>query len=336
MTPRIRVLERIKGKPVDRIPNLNIVMMFAARYIGVTYGKYITDYKSLVEGNLKVCRDFGIDMVSAISDPMREAAGFGANVVIPEDNVPFSNGFLLKEYADIKKLRVRNPLSCERMLDRIKAIELYKQEAGEEYPILGWVEGAFAEANDLRGMSELMVDMFDEPEFVKELLDICTEQAILFSREQIKAGAEFIGIGDAAASLVGPEIYGEFILPYEKKLIDSIHSLGAYAKLHICGNITNIMKHIAKSGADIVDIDWMVDFSKAVQAFEGSSAVCGNFDPVRVLLEGSVEEVKSEVRKCIAAADSTAFLAAGCEVPKYTPYENLRAVAETIAEAGSR
>ena len=31
MTPKERLLARIAGQPVDRIPNLNIVMLFALR-----------------------------------------------------------------------------------------------------------------------------------------------------------------------------------------------------------------------------------------------------------------------------------------------------------------
>lgn len=333
MTPRERVFSRIEGKPVDRIPNLNILMLFAARYIGVPYSKYVTEYKYLVEGNIKCCEEFGIDMVSAISDPMREASAFGADIVFPEDGVPYSRETLLKDYSDLGKLHVRDPFSAERMLDRIKAVELYKKEVGEKYPILGWVEGAFAEAVDLRGMTELMVDLYDEPEFVKELLEICNEQAILFAREQIRAGADFIGIGDAAASLVSPGIYKEFVLPYEKKLIDSIHHEGARVKLHICGNITNHLEDISRSGADMVDIDWMVDFKKAIKILENKASACGNFDPVKILLEGNLEDISNSIKYCISVADKTTFLAAGCEVPKFTPHENLRHVARVIAEA---
>jgi len=47
-----RVKNRLKGNPVDKIPNLNIIMTFAAKYIGVPYKKYVTDFKVLVEGNI--------------------------------------------------------------------------------------------------------------------------------------------------------------------------------------------------------------------------------------------------------------------------------------------
>ncbi|NJD04284.1 MAG: uroporphyrinogen decarboxylase [Ruminiclostridium sp.] len=326
-----RVMNRIEGKPVDRAPNLNIIMQFAAKYIGIPYGKYCTDYRYLVEGNVKCCREFGIDMVSAISDPFRETQGFGANVTINHDDVPSCKDFLIKNYSDIRKLNIADSLKSERMLDRIKAIELYKRTVVNEFPILGWIEGPISEACDLRGVNEIMFDLSDEPDFAKELMEICVENATMFGREQVKAGAQFIGVGDAVASLVSPDIYKSFIMPLEKKLFDEIHFMGAKVKLHICGNTTQLLELLPLTGADIIDIDWMVDFKKAVKIFNGKVSACGNFDPVKVLLQGSKDDVRNSVMECIEAGDNHTFISAGCEVPKFTPYQNLKAVTDTLA-----
>jgi MtaA/CmuA family methyltransferase len=332
MTPYERVFNRLQSKAVDKIPNLNILMAFAAKYIGVPYSRYATDYRCLVEGNIACCEKFGIDMVSTISDPCREVHGFGAHVLFPEDDIPMCKDFLLKDYSDLKNLHVKDPLKCERMLDRIKAVELYKKSVGGKYPILGWVEGAFAEANDLRGMTELMMDAYDEPDFVRELLEICNEQAIAFAKEQIRAGADIIGIGDAAASLVGPALYQSIVLPAEQKLISEIHGAGAKARLHICGNITSLISYVPLSGADIIDVDWKVDFGAAVKAFGTSCCACGNFDPVSVLLAGTPESVGDAVKGCVKSAHNNTFIAAGCEVPRETPHENLMRVKDTLEE----
>lgn len=323
MNPYERVFNRIEGKKVDKIPNLNIIMTFAAKYINIPYKKYVTDYRYLVEGNLKCCENFGIDMVSAISDPCREGFDFGAEVELPEDDVPRFRENLIKEYKDLNKIRIIDPLNSVRMLDRIKAVELYKTKVKQYYPILGWVEGAFAEAADLRGLSNLMIDLIESPDFVHELLEICTQQAVIFAEEQIRAGADFIGIGDAAASLIGPEHYKNFVLPYEKKVCKAIKDAGGKVKLHICGDITSILPYLPLTNVDIIDIDWMVNFKKAVNTFRGKSSACGNFDPVSILLSGSTGEVIKAAKRCISVADETTFIAAGCEVPKDTPYENL-------------
>lgn len=216
------------------------------------------------------------------------------------------------------------------MGDRLSAIRLFKEKAGDTYPILGWVEGAFAEACDLHGITETMQDLVDHPEFLQELLEICTEQAILFAKAQIEAGADFIGIGDAAASLIGPKSYKKFVLPYEQRIIQAIHAQGAKARLHICGNISSLLKILPETGADIIDIDYPVDFSSAVKALSPSIAANGNFEPSRILLQGSVEEVKQAVRQCASVSEENTFISAGCEVPRDTPFENLIAVSETL------
>lgn len=327
-----RVLRRLQGKPVDKIPNLNIIMTFAAKYIGVPYKKYVTNYRYLVDGNTACCEKFGIDMVSAISDPCRELYGFGGNVILPEDDVPKCTDFLVKDYADTKKLSVANPLKSDRMLDRIKAVELYRKDLSGRYPILGWIEGALAESVLLRGMTSLMTDFIEAPEFVHELLEICTEQAITFAMEQVKAGANFIGVGDSAASLIGPKHYRVFALPYEQNIIKAIHEAGAQVKLHICGDIAPILDLVHSSGADIIDIDWMVDFGRAVEIFSNRCSACGNFDPVSVMLQGTRETVEQAVRQCAAVAGDNTFIAAGCEVPRETPIENMVAVDKTLRE----
>jgi MtaA/CmuA family methyltransferase len=333
MTPRRRVYARLAGEPVDRVPNLCILMTFAARHTGVTYDRYVSDYRLLVEGNLRCCEDFGIDMLSAISDPMREAHGFGAEVVIPYDGVPYAAGSLIRSREDLKKLKVQAPENCERMSDRLEAIRLFREKAGDHYPILGWVEGAFAEACDLREMSSVMEDLFQEPDLILEMLEICTQQAVRFALAQVEAGADFIGIGDAAASLIGPRFYQQFALPYEKRIIQAIHAAGAKAKLHICGNINPILNLVVLAGADILDIDWMVDFAKAAAASGNQTAVCGNFNPVSVLLQGSENDVARAVQKCLEVEIPNTLLAAGCEVPRDTPIENLKAVTLTLEKS---
>ena len=330
LTPKERVNFRLANQPVDRIPNLCILMTFAARRIGCTYDQYVQDYRLLVEGNLRCCDEFEIDMLSAISDPMRETHDLGARVVFPFDDVPYASEAFIKTSTDLLKLQLVQPERGKRMSDRLSAIRLFKEKAGDTYPILGWVEGAFAEACDLHGITETMQDLVDQPEFLQDLLEICTEQAILFAKAQIEAGVDFIGIGDAAASLIGPRSYTKFVLPYEQRIIQAIHAHGAKARLHICGNISSMLKILPETGADIIDIDYPVDFSAAVAALSPSIAANGNFEPSRILLQGSEEDVRQAVRHCASVSKDNTFISAGCEVPRDTPPENLFAVSETL------
>jgi uroporphyrinogen-III decarboxylase len=73
---------------------------------------------------------------------------------------------------------------------------------------------------------------------------------------------------EAAASLIGPQIYEESVFPFEKKMVDAVHSLGTRVRLHICGNTTPILSGLGRLGCEIVDLDWMVSLAKAREAME--------------------------------------------------------------------
>ncbi len=128
------------------------------------------------------------------------------------------------------------------MHDRVKAAALFKQRIGREKLIEGWIEGPCAEAADLRGINTLMLDFYDDPAFVRDLFEFVVEMELRFAKAQIEAGIDIMGVGDAAASLVGPQIYQEFVLPYEKRMVDAVHDMGTRIRLHICGNIGRILE----------------------------------------------------------------------------------------------
>lgn len=324
MNSKERVFARLEGKPVDKIPNFNIVMLFAAKYYGVPYGKFCTDYKVMAEAQLKTAKDFGIDLVSTMSDAFRETYDYGAKIVFPEDDLPMRKSTLLHGPEDLCKLKRWDPMKSTRMLDRIQAVAYLKKAVGEEYPVLGWVEGAMAEFADLCDISEALAMLYEEPEFVKECLEIITEQAIDCALAQIQAGADIIGIGDACVSLIGSQLYQEFGQPYEKRIIDAVHQAGAKVKLHICGNITHLLEDIAEVGMDILDLDYMVDLEKAAQVTEGKCALCGNLNPMDVILDGGQKELEDSITEFLAKTNSCSIVSSGCEVPKMTPEHNLR------------
>ena len=328
-----RVMNRLAGKPVDRIPNLSIVMLFAAKELGVSYSDCCRDYRLLADAAFLCHEKYGIDMVCAISDSMREAEGFGTRVSFPEEGVPYAAAMRLQSLEDIDSLKVIDPSLGQRMNDAVEAVRLMRQRAGNDVAVVGWVEGPLAECCDLMDMQQVFINLLDEPEAMHNLLDICTRQAILFAKAQIDAGAHIMGIGDSAASLVGPSLYEEFVLPYQQRLIRAIHEMGIPVKLHICGNISPVMHLVAQTGADMVDCDHMVDMEQAAGVLPKGTSICGNFNPVEIMYQGTPEMVKREVRRCKKlSAINHNFIAPGCEVPKDTPEENMLALLEALTE----
>ena len=328
MNSHERILAALEGRPVDRLPRMPITMMFAADVIGVPYGRYATDFRTMVEAQIRTAETYDLDYVSGISDPGREAADCGATVRFFDDQPPAIDEIdaLLADKTVLARLQTPDPLGGGRMHDRVQAGALFREKVGGRRWIEGWIEGPCAEAADLRGINRLMTDFFDDPPFVRDLFEFVVELGLRFGRAQVEAGVDMIGVGDAAASLVGPQIYEQFVLPFEKRLVDGLHAMGTKVRLHICGNAKRILAGMGSLGCEIVDIDFKVPLAMAREAMGPNQVLAGNIDPVKALRNGTPETVAAAIAQCYAEAGPRYIIAAGCEVPRDTPAENVRAM----------
>ena len=330
MNSRERVLNLIAGKPVDRPPAMPITMMWAADLIGAKYHDYATRAEIQAAAQCAAARQFGFDHVSVISDPCCEAADLGAAIFYPPDAPPaiIEEKALLADSGRLSSLRVPDPHRAgSRMANRLEAVRLLRQQMGDTHLVEGWVEGPCAESADLRGINTLMMDYYDDAEFIHALADFTAKTALQFATAQIEAGADIIGVGDAAASLINRELYDEFVLPYERQLVDGIHAAGGRVRLHICGRTIHLADAMATLGCEIVDLDTLVDLRAARTAMGNEQILLGNVHTVNVVKNGTVDDLRRELAKCRADAGGQWIAGAGCEVPRNSPAENVRCFA---------
>lgn len=325
MTSKERVFAAVRGEPVDRTPVTPLFMRWAASFIGRSFRDYYLNGEVLAEAQIAVARAFHTDHVCAISEPWTEADSYGMRFDYPEDGVGIPGPYLIQGPQDIDRLPRLDPAGMPRLRERLKCVDKLKREMGSTHCVVGWVEGPIAEYTDLRGMEPAMLDLMEQPEMFHAAAEKLVESAAIFGAAQREHGADVIGVGDAAASLLGPDLYAELILPWEQKLIAAIHQTGALVKLHICGNITALLPHIARSGADIIDVDWMVPLEEARRIVGDRAALAGHFDPTAVLLQGTPGQVQEAANQCIAQGGRKFILQPGCEVPPGTTDANLRA-----------
>ena len=173
-----------------------------------------------------------------------------------------------------------------------------------------------------------MLDFYDDPAFVRALFEFVLEMELRYAQAQVNAGADMIGIGDAAASLVGPTLYKEFVWPYEKQLVDGLHAMGTRVRLHICGNTSHIVEDMGRLGCEIVDLDYFTSVAAARKAMGPDQILLGNMDPVRDLRNSSPEKVTAAIALCHDQAGARYVVGAGCEVPRDTPLANVRAMTD--------
>ena len=331
MTSFERYMAVIKGEKADILPRLPILMQFAAEHIGSNYGAFASDYRVLVEANLRCAEEFGFDQVSAISDPYRETQGFGAEIKYVRDGVPRCVKPPLEDAKDLTLLKKPSPRRSTRMLDRVRAVEAYKKAIHRKYSILGWVEGPAAEAADLRGVTNFLMDLVLDAPFARDLMERCIEVGIEFAQAQLDAGADTIGVGDAIASQMSPDLYAEMVFPHEQRLFEGIRKAGGLIRLHICGDTTHLLPYFAKLPVDIVDLDWQVDMAKARAILGTRKVMVANLDPANAVLRGTPAKIKKALRDIYKAVGNPFMAGAGCEIPPGTSNDCLKALCAPIA-----
>jgi len=321
-------------QPVDRLPVQPIMMTFAARFGGHKYGEYLSDYRVMAECQIRTTEAFDLDIVTLCSDPTRETEDLGGHAEWFDD-APTAHAeadSLLADKAMLAGLKPADPLGGGRMHDRVKGNARLRELVGDAIPVNSWIEGPMALAADLRGINRVMLDLVDDPGWIKDLFAFCVEQEIAFARAQVEAGGTVMGIGDAASSLIGPDFYHGLVFDYERQLVKAVQAMGVPVRLHICGRIDQILDDIARLGVEQIDIDYPTDLSICREKLGPEVTILGNFEPVGVLKNGSPEFVRNSIAECRRQVPGRFIVCPGCEVPPATPHRNVHAMVESATE----
>ena len=193
--------------------------------------------------------------------------------------------------------------------------------------------GSFNTLNMFRKLDDVMLDPHTDEGFYRAMIEFFLEWNLPLFREVISAGADAIEIGgNLATSMVGPGFYSDFVLQYEKRLIDSIHDAGAFVVYHNCGDAAKIMHLYNEVGMDV----WGyltpppfgdIDLDEALRVIRPDMVLRGNIDQVEFLRKASPEEISRKVRDLLLKVkprgnwilSTTDFFFDG------TPQENIKA-----------
>ena len=189
----------------------------------------------------------------------------------------------------------------------------------QEYLIVPGITGPYSQVVFMMGLQKTLESIYDAPEKLHEILKVRTQFAADWARKLKAAGAECVWIGEGAASssLISPQHYAEFVMPYAKALVDEIRALGMYSIMHVCGNINPSFAHVAATGADAMDIDHMVDLAALCEGISRQTCLKGNMDPVH-LLTHTPQQVAAESRAIMDSVKGKCgfILSTGCLIPR--------------------
>ena len=337
MNSKERLAAYIAGKPVDRRPSLTIVGSAVCRYAnggaGMDVETYCKDYRKMAEAATIAAREMKLDFIQIASDLLREAEGYGTKVNFFPNKLPTAGEYALEDIEDVKQLHTLKAAEIPRLYDLVKAAELALADPDVDPMVLA--VGPMTVAGNIRGVEDLLVDMFDEPELVGELLEIVTGTTLDLLECLAKAGVRYAYVADPVASLVSPQLYAELVFPMHQRIFAKMAELGLTGRLHMCGNTIGVLPWSSQCGAKIIDIDHMVDFGKALEAAADRCILNGNIDPVADVYSCDAAHTKQAMLDAAAkAGKARALFMPGCELPTDTPTANVLAIAEALAEIG--
>jgi len=201
------------------------------------------------------------------------------------------------------------------------------QDIRDEYMIVPGLTGPFSQVVFMLGLEETLIRTFDDPEGLEAALQARTQRALEWAEEYSRLGCECVWIGEGAASssIISPEMYERFVLPYARPVVERLHQRGVRTIMHVCGDINKSAAVIAQTGVDVMDIDYMVPLDHAREAAGGKICLKGNLNPMELLTK-SAPEIESACAALIRGAPRPFVLSTGCLVPRDTPPENVEAM----------
>lgn len=170
--------------------------------------------------------------------------------------------------------------------------------------------GCWQDAAVLYGIEKLIMETFDDPVWVKELLAFLQTRKLNYIRSMQGAPIDIneLGGGDASTTVISPGIFEEFVTPFDAPLIEAAHKAGQRIAYHTCGGMMPILENIADMKPDAmetftpIDMGADVDLAEAHRRIGDKVCFIGGFDQGYYLQKATVEETKAEVYRCFEAA----------------------------------
>ena len=330
MSPKRRFLSALFGGRLDRASAANptsIATVELMEATGASFPDAHLDPEKMADLAAGGHEILGYDTIAPVFSVQQEAAALGCDMdwgdplnMPVNTNSPFSDPAQFHMPPDFLE---RPPIRA--VLD---ALRLLRGRYGSEAAIVGKVMGPWTLSYHLYGLQSFLEDTILNPERVHGFLQAFKEVTIRFGRAQMEAGADLLVLADhATGDLVSPACYRDFLLPVHREVTAA---LGGPTILHICGNTTNRLEHIASAGFDAFHFDSKVDPATALRLVDGRLTLVGNVNNPGTLLLGDAEEVRREVRSILDAG--IRIVGPECAVPMSTPNANLAAIPRAVEE----
>lgn len=304
-------LKAIAGDPVNHTP---IWIMRQA-------GRYLPEYRKLREkfDFLTVCKTPELATEVTLQPlkrfPLDAAILFSDILVVPESMgmtltfLPNHGPNLKPAVRSQKEVEGLNNSELIKNLNYVAgAINLIKRELKDNAPLIGFSGSPFTlavymiEGKPSRNFKYIKTMLYSDPQLLHQLLLKITEAVINYLLLQAKAGADALQIFDTWGGILPVHLFEKWSAGYILKIINVVKKETNIPITVFTKGNSHLLPSLAKTGADMIGVDWMTDLSEARKTLDPEIALQGNLDPG--ILYGNNKQISQGVRQVLSAIGS--------------------------------
>lgn len=200
----------------------------------------------------------------------------------------------------------------------------------------------------LRGTEDFFIDLYEEEDFARLLIDKVTDYLIRLNLYYLEPIAPYIGwveftsdFGAQHSSFISPQMFRDFFKEPYTRLYSAVKSRFPNLKIfmHSCGSVNELIEEFIQCGVDVMNpIQPLCDGMDSASLKEryGERVVFHGAIDIQNAINGSVEDVKEEVQKRIQALGHNGgyILSSANHIQYGAPVENVIALFRYAREFG--
>ncbi len=334
-TPKELLFATLRNEVTDRAPWVPFAGVHAGKLTGVDATKVLTDEDELVKALLEVNKLYKPDGQPVVFDLQLEAEILGCELVWAKDGPPSVASHPLEETMTVPCECTLPTPESGRMPLVLNAMRRMKKEVGDTTALYGLFCGPFTLASHLRG-NDIFMDMFDDEDYVKDLLKFCTDCGKRMADMFVDAGMDVIAIVDPLVSQISSDHFEEFLSEPFSELFRYIREeKEVFSSFFVCGNATRNLEVMCETNPDSISVDENVDIIAAKEICDKYNVVIGGNIPLTsVMLHGTQQDnMKCVVDMLAKVKEYKNFIVApGCDMPYDVPIENTIGATQAVLQ----